>query len=424
MHFLRFFALLAASAVAGLAASDKVPPDAVVAVINGKKWTAAELTAVLDGAPLFVRQGVGRNLKQFVEHYALMDRLAAEAEKQGLDSRSPVKEQLEWNRKQVLLQAAISWKNAQLGPNSLDRQAKLKEWMDGIQRSLKIAYQTEDFFSDPTARDSVGDDVVVVAINGRPVTSAQLKSALAGATPEVRNNFRRDPKAFLQQYAMMLALVEVAEREGLDRRSPYKEQLAWTRSNVLMQAAVATHRNAISLSPDEEQKYYQEHQNDYAGYRVKALYIPFVTGPRPGTASDGREILTEQQARAKIESIRKQAEEGTDFVLLVREHSRDTVSRAKDGDFGILHRSDSLPREFKDAVFSLRAGDISSPVRQANGYYLFRVEEIRIPPLEEIRETLHRDATSAKFNEWFDAVRRSVEIRFENEAYFDAATTQ
>lgn len=421
-----FLYLLSVLAVWGVAqaAPDKVAPDTVVVTINGKDFTARELGTVLEGAPPFVRQSVGRSRKQFVEQFALMDYLAGQAVKQGLEARSPAKEQLEWNRKQVLFQAAINWKNAQLASATADRQAKLKEWMDSIQDSVQVTYQQEDYFAGGPGADSFSDDTVVASVNGRPMTPAELKSALAGATPDLRANFRRNPKAFLQQYGMLLRLVEVAEKQGLERQSPYKDQLAWTRSTILMQAVVSAEKARISIGPEERKKYYEAHRNDYAGVEVKAIYVPFASEPAPDAAGGGREVLSEQAAKAKIESVRKQAEEGADFVRLVHEYSQDAESREKDGDFGVIHRSDSLPQEFKEAVFSLKEGEISPPVRQANGYYLFRVEAVRVPSLDEVREKLNRDATSAKFNEWFESVRRSVEIRYQNEAYFETASAQ
>jgi peptidyl-prolyl cis-trans isomerase C len=109
---------------------------------------------------------------------------------------------------------------------------------------------------------------------------------------------------------------------------------------------------------------------------------------------------------------------GADFVALVREHSEDAASKAKDGDFGTFRRSDKIPEPIKAAIFSLRPGEVSRPVRQPNGFYLFRVEELKTPTLDDVRQELIPAAKTAKFTEWFEGVRASIRVEFENEEYF------
>jgi len=112
---------------------------------------------------------------------------------------------------------------------------------------------------------------------------------------------------------------------------------------------------------------------------------------------------------------------GADFVKLVKENSGDAASAAKDGDFGTFRRSDKLPEEIKQVIFALKPGENSRPVRQANGFYIFRVEEATVVPLDTVRNQIIEELTNKRMNEWIQATQKSVEIKIENEAAFAPA---
>jgi len=72
-------------------------------------------------------------------------------------------------------------------------------------------------------------------------------------------------------------------------------------------------------------------------------------------------------------------------------------------------------------VFDLKPGEVSKPVRQPNGFYLFRAEETGVEPLEKVRDRVAENLRTSRFNEWVQATQRSVEVKIENQAAFAAA---
>lgn len=408
------------------AADDAVAPDTVVATVNGRAMTVKQVDQVLAGAPPRLRENLRKEPKMFLENYALVTLLSGMAEKEGLHEKSPFKEQLEWFRNQTLMQIAINEHSNRIKARIEQEpgaeksvQDQLRQWLDGIRDDVKLSFEHEEFFSSsPSPASSVSAETVIATINDKPLTVREIELRLSGATPQIRQNFIDNRKQFVTEYALMLHLADIARNEKLEEKSPYKEQLEWVRSNQLMQAKVSDYTDHIDVKPDDEQAYYDGHLDEYTQAQVKVLYTSFTANP-PAQAGPGeKKALNEEEAKAKIESLRKQIDEGADFVELVKEHSEDQTSVAKDGDFGTIHRSDSIPAHIMDVIFSLKAGEVSQPVRQPNGFYLFRVEQIGTRPLAEVRNKLNRDAKSAKFQEWFDSVRESSEVTFENEAYF------
>ena len=88
-------------------ASITVPPDTVVAEIEGKKLTAADVDKLLGVYPFALQQAVRSNPTRGLPQLYMLRFLADQAVKRGLDQQSPYKETLEYQRLSVLYQAEI-----------------------------------------------------------------------------------------------------------------------------------------------------------------------------------------------------------------------------------------------------------------------------------------------------------------------------
>lgn len=400
-----------------LLASPGITPETVVATINGRKITAGDVDRILIGAPSALQQSLKENRKLFIDNYALVSTLAAMAEKEGLDQRSPYREQLAWVRQQVLMQAAINRQHERLrasGANAAAVEQQLRAWLEQIGQQASVTIEDE---SKLAQLETTPEEVAVATVNGAKLTAAELQALLRGASPQVQQNFRANPRQFLTELARMRLLVAEAEKEKLAEQSPCREQLEWVRSDVLSQALLNDFNRRNPATPEEETKYYEAHRESYQEAKVKVIYIAFAADPKAAQAA-GRKLLTEQEARARLESLRRQALEGADFGALARQHSHDEISAAKDGELGVIRRSDQIPEAIKTAIFSLKPGQVSEVVAQPNGFYLFRLEEMKTKTLDEVRQQVNQQAQSEKFRQWFDSIRKSIAVTYENEAYF------
>ena len=80
----------------------------------------------------------------------------------------------------------------------------------------------------------------------------------------------------------------------------------------------------------------------------------------------------EDEARARIESLRRRILAGEDFHELARTHSDDPGSAVKGGDLGWITGEEVVP-EFARAMQSLAEGQLSEPVQSTYGFHLIRV---------------------------------------------------
>jgi parvulin-like peptidyl-prolyl isomerase len=86
--------------------------------------------------------------------------------------------------------------------------------------------------------------------------------------------------------------------------------------------------------------------------------------------------LDTKAARQKAEDLLKRVRAGEDFAALAKEFSEDPGSRAQGGDLGWFSRGEMV-KEFEDAAFALKEGEVSGIVESPFGYHIIKVEEHR-----------------------------------------------
>jgi parvulin-like peptidyl-prolyl isomerase len=271
------------------------------------------------------------------------------------------------------------------------------------------------------ANSSVAPDTVVASIEGKSLTAAEIDKLILGLPPQLQQNVRKDRKQFLQQWALFKRISGMAEASKLDQQSPYKERLDYMRMQLLLNAQLEQVSLQIPVSGEDQKKFYQANPERYTQAKIKVIYLPFTATASPNAPADpnAKKPLTEVEAKAKAAEIVKDIRSGADFVKMVKEHSQDQASAAKDGDFGQpISRADSIPEEIKKTVFALKPGEISEPVRQPNGFYIFRLEEISVQSYDEVKDAIFKELKEAGFKQWFEAQQKQVDVKFENEAYF------
>lgn len=128
------------------------------------------------------------------------------------------------------------------------------------------------------------------------------------------------------------------------------------------------------------------------------------------------EIMTDEQARDLVASLKERAEAGEDFADLAREFSEDIGSAAEGGDLGWTNPGQMVP-EFEAAMAETPVGELSDPVQSQFGWHVLEVLERRQQDMT--REAIRARATEAlhqrKYEEELDAWLRKIR----DEAYVD-----
>ena len=120
-----------------------------------------------------------------------------------------------------------------------------------------------------------------------------------------------------------------------------------------------------------------------SGFHVIKLTDLKGSGPATVTQTNARHILirtnelvSDDDAKTRLEQLRIRIVGGDDFATLARSHSDDTGSALKGGDLGWVNPGDTVP-EFEKAMNTLNPNQVSKPFESSFGWHIIQVVERR-----------------------------------------------
>lgn len=132
--------------------------------------------------------------------------------------------------------------------------------------------------------------------------------------------------------------------------------------------------------------------------------------------------------KAQIDSIHALLIAGADFESMARAESEDPGSASRGGNLGVFGPG-QMVKEFEDAAFSLKAGEISAPFQSAFGYHIVQTTAHHgIGSLEEelpaIRAAINRDMRSTMpERERHEQLKRRFGVSVDSTALFNVRKT-
>ena len=138
------------------------------------------------------------------------------------------------------------------------------------------------------------------------------------------------------------------------------------------------------------------------------------------------------KTKAKADDLHAQLKAGADFAALARKHSEDTTTKDKGGKVTVS-RGQTVA-EFDQTAFSLKANELSAPVKSQFGYHLVQalgeVQKGVTTPLEDVRQAIRQQLLQTEKNEamtdWVNDLKKDYEDKIDYAAGFAppaAATT-
>jgi|GEM_PF-15135 len=121
--------------------------------------------------------------------------------------------------------------------------------------------------------------------------------------------------------------------------------------------------------------------------------------------------LDEAQAKAKLEEIRARLDKGEDFAALAKSFSKDTGSATEGGDLGFAGPGVYDPA-FEAALYGLKEGEVSGPVRSQFGWHLIKllgVQAPEVPSFETLKPGLVRELKAEQVEQRFVEASKQLE---------------
>lgn len=225
-------------------------------------------------------------------------------------------------------------------------------------------------YSTKTGRKPAKNEVVIMRVNGEPVTEREFYY-LVGQMPEQQRALLASPEG-RKQIAAELVKLKVLAQEGKKRGGENDPEAAsridFLRANVIASYAV---RDLVG-EPDEQaiRAEYEKQKGRLSTVELSHILVRF----------DGH---TPEQAMERANAIHARLRAGADFAATARDMSEDPGSAPNGGAIGEVG-ADQLPPE----VMSLQPGQISAPIQSQAGIHIFKAGRRNTQPYEQVKPML------------------------------------
>ncbi|MGH9430718.1 MAG: peptidylprolyl isomerase [Terriglobia bacterium] len=179
-------------------------------------------------------------------------------------------------------------------------------------------------------------------------------------------------------------------------------------------------RSSANVTDADLEQYYNAHLSDYrVPERVKVAQILFKT-----TGKSPAEIA---KIASTAQDVLVQIKKGANFGDMAKKYSEDPATAAKGGQVGWIGRGQTV-KEFEDAAFAMKPGEVSNLIRTSYGFHIIQVEDKQTAHLEtydEVKESIRAQLEKQKISQAQDALANNLEnqLRAKPES-FDAIASK
>ncbi|MBV8500768.1 MAG: peptidylprolyl isomerase [Paucibacter sp.] len=168
-------------------------------------------------------------------------------------------------------------------------------------------------------------------------------------------------------------------------------------------------KTGVSVNAEELQKYYDENASRYTVAEERHASHILIKANKDAPAAD------KARAKAKAEELLAQARKNpAGFAELAKKNSQDEGSAPNGGDLDWVGRR-AMVKPFEDAMFALKAGEISNVVETEFGYHIIQLAGVRggvkksfeeVKP--QIEEELRKQLAQKRFTELAESFTNMV----------------
>jgi peptidyl-prolyl cis-trans isomerase C len=262
-------------------------------------------------------------------------------------------------------------------------------------------------------------DKVVLTVGDVKLTAGQFDAIIDTIQEQYRPIARgTGRKQFADNLVRVLVLAQEAKKQKLDQSPAYKAQADFQNANLLASKEFASLSSNVAVDEASLRKYYEEHKQEFE--RVSAHHILIRMKDTPVPVRPGQKDLTEQEALAKAQDIRKQLAAGADFAKLAEAESDDTGSGSKGGDLGFFQHGQMVPA-FEQAAFTLKPGEISQPVKTQFGYHIIRLDAREAKTFADVRNQIEAQIRPDQAKKALEDLTKKAQVTLDPE-FFPADT--
>jgi len=243
----------------------------------------------------------------------------------------------------------------------------------------------------------------------------------------------------IKQLDSMRKEMKLESMEDLEKEAA-KQGISWEDFKQNMRNKIVTEKviqeevgGHLSLTKDEEEKFYEEHKQEME--RPEAVVLseilvapktpaPSTPAPDPNAApgaapaqpqvDEAARQAAETAAEEKANDLLKQIRAGATFEDIAKKNS-DGPSASDGGTLGSFKRG-QLAKQLEDETFAMKAGDITNVIHTKQGYVILKVvehQEAGIPPMKDVKDKID----NALYYQKLQPALRAYLTKLREEAY-------
>lgn len=256
---------------------------------------------------------------------------------------------------------------------------------------------------------------VIMTVNGEPVTETEFQLFLSTLPDNIRlmANQSEARKKIADQFVRMKVVEQEARKLGGDNDPDVQAKMEFGHLNVLVEYALQ--KMAVVPAEPQLRSEYEKHKNEFGAAELSHIVVAYQGGKIPPKSG---EPLPEPQAMQKAQAIEAKLHSGSLFGPTAAQFSDDTTTGVQGGKLGEVQPG-MLPPELQAVVDKLTPGQISQPVKSEFGIHIFRLDDRRPAPYEQVRpmivRKLQQDAVAAAV----EKLEKSAQVK-KDDKYFSA----
>ncbi|WP_333794930.1 peptidylprolyl isomerase [Hyphomicrobium sp.] len=243
---------------------------------------------------------------------------------------------------------------------------------------------------------ALAEDAVLARINGAEIKESDLKLAETEVGAEINSVPADKRRRLLLEFLIEMRLfADAADGAKLTSGPDFERRLAYWSTRAKRDAFYeASVKGAIGEG------------------LVRGIYDDKVKMIPKEDEIDARHILVESEDKAK--EVLGKVEKGEDFAKLAEAYSSDPGSKANGGKLGYFSKG-QMVKEFEEAAFALKKGEVSKPVQSKFGWHIIKVDDRRekaLPTYEEVKDQIVDGMVQQKGQQVATELREKAEIDY------------
>lgn len=248
------------------------------------------------------------------------------------------------------------------------------------------------------AAPAFADDYVIMKVNGKDVTQSEMETMWEGLFPAGQAPALESVKPEMRDKVLRGVMTEKlllgeAEKSGLDESPEVQQQLETIKEKLVVKTFLD--RKTADMITEKD---------------LKREYDALVASLRNTQEARARHILVASEKEAK--DLQAQLKDGKSFEELARDYSKDPGSARQGGDLGYFTK-DRMVKEFADAAFKLKKGEVSGPVKSQFGWHIIKLEDLRKvtpPTYNEAKESLRARLQDKKLADYVKSLVKNADV--------------